>query len=252
MAMTTTISGNVFGGQCGLRRRREGSCNAADAKEEEEEEEDETADAVFLRADERGVSSTGRLGTCDNSKPYACFSSMDDRPPFFVAPWEFSGTAREAAMQLSNVLRDMEYQVTISNVQQQSGAIYVSAEKPEAMGIQLLEFFFDNDDSDRLVQVRANSSGANKNRSSLAGSMLMLTAAFGAPAQKALEGVRVRMGWDEAIVLRNRKRVLGIIETPFDSYGPVPPFGESVDSIDPDDRLAGNENGLRAYERFKD
>jgi len=38
----------------------------------------------------------GTLGTCDGFSAGTCVSTFDDRPPFFVAPWEYPGDISEA------------------------------------------------------------------------------------------------------------------------------------------------------------
>ena len=38
----------------------------------------------------------GTLGRCEGFGKDDCRSCFDDRPPYFAAPWEFEGTAREA------------------------------------------------------------------------------------------------------------------------------------------------------------
>jgi hypothetical protein len=38
-----------------------------------------------------------------------------------------------------------------------------------------------------------------------------------------LDSVRQRLGWEEVPILRNRQRALFFVESPWDSFGPVPP-----------------------------
>jgi hypothetical protein len=46
----------------------------------------------------------------------------------------------------------------------------------------------------------------------------------GQPSQ-LLEAVRIRLGWEEVPILRNRRRALFFGESPFDEFGPTPPPG---------------------------
>lgn len=55
--------------------------------------------------------------------------------------------------------------------------------------------------------------------------------AFAAPARLAgrFERLRRQLGWDITPVLRNRTSGLfGIMETPWDSFGPPPPIGSDT------------------------
>ena len=63
---------------------------------------------------------------------------------------------------------------------------------------------------------------------------------FGANAAR-LETLRVRLGWEKLPVLRNRQRVLGAVESPFDNFGPS--FFKQGDLALEDDRAGGTAAG---------
>ena len=50
--------------------------------------------------------------------------------------------------------------------------------------------------------------------------------------RKRLERARIALGWDKVPVLRNRRRALVVVESPFDSFGPAN-YGESFADSDP-------------------
>jgi hypothetical protein len=52
-----------------------------------------------------------------------------------------------------------------------------------------------------------------------------LLSLLGAQPSQLLESVRIRLGWEEVPILRNRRRALFFGESPFDDFGPTPPPG---------------------------
>ena len=46
----------------------------------------------------------GTLGRCEGFGKDDCRSCFDDRPPYFAAPWEFEGTAREAVRTIQDAI----------------------------------------------------------------------------------------------------------------------------------------------------
>ena len=56
---------------------------------------------------------------------------------------------------------------------------------------------------------------------------------FGRNARR-LEQLRRSLGWTDVFILRNRQRFFGVIESPLDGFGPVPPisndYGAGFDS----------------------
>ena len=46
----------------------------------------------------------GTLGRCEGFGKDDCRSCFDDRPPYFAAPWEFEGTAREAVRAIQGAI----------------------------------------------------------------------------------------------------------------------------------------------------
>jgi hypothetical protein len=52
-----------------------------------------------------------------------------------------------------------------------------------------------------------------------------LLSLLGAQPSQLLESVRIRLGWEEVPILRNRRRAFFFGESPFDDFGPTPPPG---------------------------
>jgi hypothetical protein len=52
-----------------------------------------------------------------------------------------------------------------------------------------------------------------------------LRSLLGGQPSQLLEAVRIRLGWEEVPILRNRRRALFFGESPFDEFGPTPPPG---------------------------
>jgi hypothetical protein len=53
----------------------------------------------------------------------------------------------------------------------------------------------------------------------------------GGRLQRRFERLRTLLAWEEVPVLRNRQTFLGL-ESPFDSFGPVPPVGVDYGTVD--------------------
>lgn len=77
-----------------------------------------------------------------------------------------------------------------------------------------LEFLFAENDNTVTMRAVSNQDSFFQNRSNA----------------KRLEGIRVGLQWDNVFILRNRKRLFGVVESPFDSFGPTPPVGSDYDS----------------------
>ncbi|WIA14255.1 hypothetical protein OEZ85_002791 [Tetradesmus obliquus] len=186
----------------------------------------------------------GTLGSCSGIDP--CSSSYDDRPPHFVAPWQFDGSQAVAVRDLVDTLEELG-----ASVQQQRGDyVYAIWSTPGVAGssgrLVDLEFLFA--ENDNTVAVRAapqqqqpspsspstSATGATTTTSSSTStaaaanigflSSALLSIMGGQPGQ-LLEAVRIRLGWEEVPILRNRRRALFFGESPFDDFGPTPPPG---------------------------
>ena len=110
--------------------------------------------------------------------------------------------------QLVSVLDSKGYEVV------QSDPLYVQATYSSRSGTDTLEFLFTEDDN--TVQLRG----------------LPATSSFEPVlvSRRTLQGkfetLRKALRWQEVVILRNRKRLFGIIQSPFDSFGDAPPLGE--------------------------
>ena len=153
------------------------------------------------------------LGRCEGFATDACRSTSDDRPPYFVAPWEFDSSAADASAAL---LRAVEANAGSVEVDLLRDTGYLRA--AFGGGTIALEFLV-RGDNDAVCEVRGTLRG-RKNA-------LGLNGLSGSPVEKQLFRIRTWLGWDEVYVLRNRKQVQGFwgggFDTPWDRFGPVPP-----------------------------
>ena len=232
-------------------------------------------------------SSNAVLGTCESFQPYTCFSSMDDRPPYFIAPWSWetgsdlrnyrldrtSGHNDKSRLKdINDSKKNVEYIVgQLKDVLEKEGfhsinlviedgeigdkGVYVSAQTSKVSNlfrdeIECTVEFYIETKGDSVVQVRLfvnnNLPDNESNASLVTTNILHSIPPFFNRYDNILSRVRLRLQWEEVIVLRNRTRsVFGIFESPFDQFGPTPPAGEILAEIDPDDKLASY--GPRGY-----
>ena len=202
------------------------------------------AETQLLGAGQSGVPSS-QLGTCDGSEQFQCFTSMDDRPPFFTQPWEFPARdgggegddAIRAVDAMVDALDSLHYEnIVVAPQEAPTPGFYISASSSSS----LVEFFIEGDGADNLVQVRLETV---KQRGT---GLIYALGRLGSSPQAELRRIRLALGWSEVVVLRNRRRVFAIVESGWDEFGPVAPIGE----VDPDDALA--LDGPRGYEKTKD
>lgn len=145
-----------------------------------------------------------------------CVSSQDDRPQAWDNPWVFDGGAEDC---LKSLRRFIEKKLN-GRVVATDGERYLRVEfedkSPLGTSIDDAEFFFAPDDS--LVQFRSSRRGGSGSD-------------FGAN-RKRLERARIALGWEKVPVLRNRRRALVVVESPFDSFGPAL-YSEVYSDTDP-------------------
>eukprot|EP01026_Neomeris_dumetosa_P001356 TRINITY_DN10336_c0_g1_i1.p2 TRINITY_DN10336_c0_g1~~TRINITY_DN10336_c0_g1_i1.p2 ORF type:complete len:261 (-),score=30.00 TRINITY_DN10336_c0_g1_i1:160-942(-) len=141
------------------------------------------------------------LGSCAGLKN--CISTYDDRPGYFIAPWEYDGSQQEAMLKLKTLLD--EQGATI--LQERNNYVYVVFESFGGL-IDDVEFLFPQEDNTLSVRSASRVQGVSD---------------FGRN-ERRLERIRIQLGWENVPVLRNRQRLLGVVESPFDSFGPEPPF----------------------------
>ena len=171
----------------------------------------------------------GTLGRCEGFGKYDCRSCFDDRPPYFAAPWEFEGTAREAVRTIQDAIvatggrlqglprGDGDGDAGTSNTaganDDTAGGYYIRGVFGGNDSI-VLEFLVD--ESDAVCEVRGTQVNDTKPRGGVP--------RFGSPVDRQLDLVRKQLGWLEVPILRNRKiNALVGMETPWDSFGPTPP-----------------------------
>ncbi|CAM6086089.1 unnamed protein product [Calypogeia fissa] len=142
------------------------------------------------------------LGACNATAN--CVSSFDDRPRFFVAPWEFPGKLPFAVEKLTEVLLSSGAQI------EEQGERYLHAVFTSKEGVvDDVEFLFSDPREDATVVLRSASRAISlddKDRN-----------------RKRLEEIRKSLTWEQVPVLRNRKRTFFFLESPWDTFGPEPP-----------------------------
>jgi len=156
----------------------------------------------------------GTLGTCAGYSGGTCSSTFDDRPGYFVAPWEYPGTVLEAVEDLKQEIEALGGTIVTA----QDAYIYAtfadrSGEVQDDVEVYVSE-------ADASVVLRAAS---RTNR-------------FGAGGRNArrFELIRTRLGWDQVPILRNRRRKLLLFESPWDDFGPTPPPTSDYRNVDDD------------------
>ena len=158
---------------------------------------------------------SGGLGTCGDS--CTCLSTYDDRPAYFYNPWEWSG-AKGPQEAMSKITAEVERQgghlerVEVGGAGDgDNGAAgaegYIWATFKSGQVTDDVEFLIPPGDT--TVSIRAASrteslpgKGRNKAR---------------------LKVMRLSLGWDEVPILRNRRRLFFVVESPWDDFGPPPP-----------------------------
>lgn len=140
------------------------------------------------------------LGSCSGLP--TCLSTYDDRPAHFVGPWEYSGSKDQALGRLLRVIQQVGGQM-----ETQEGD-YLHATFRGPWGTDDVEFLFAGVE-DTTVALRAVP-------------RMRAVPDFGRNATR-LEDIRQLLGWDQVPILRNRQRKLFFVESPWDSFGPVPP-----------------------------
>ncbi|GAX74952.1 hypothetical protein CEUSTIGMA_g2398.t1 [Chlamydomonas eustigma] len=164
----------------------------------------------------------GTLGSC--SQITSCLSSYDDDPSHFIPPWEYQERSVEDAMKK---LKQAVLQTGAVHMEQEGGRYLYAVFPPDELGLSSLplpgslgqlgqapddvEFLF-ADDNDTRVEIRSASR--------------LYRLPDGNRQHKRLEAIRAFLRWEQVPVMRNRKRVFGIIESPWDTYGPTAPSGK--------------------------
>ena len=147
-----------------------------------------------------------------------CVSSQDDRPQSWDNPWVFDGAAKDAHSALS---RRVTSKKLGGRIVASDGERYLRVEFDDktpfgATVTDDAEFFFAPDDT--LVQFRSARRGeANTDFSQ---------------NRNRLEKLRMGLGWEKVPVLRNRRRALVVVESPFDNFGPAL-YSEQYTDTDP-------------------
>ncbi|KAL1520253.1 hypothetical protein AB1Y20_023723 [Prymnesium parvum] len=134
----------------------------------------------------------------------SCVSSQDDRPQAWDNPWDTDGEDPAAAISRLRRLIEGPLGGTVVAADER----YVRAEfVSRGLGgtaVDDAEFYYAPDDT--LLQFRAARRGGLED--------------FGANRRR-LERARVALGYGKVPVLRNRRRALVVVESPWDSFGPA-------------------------------
>lgn len=128
----------------------------------------------------------------------------------------------------------------LRTVLQQQGAslvqelpLYLRASVPaRGGGAQILEFLLSDDDSTVSLRGVVESAAGSSVTASVGGAYFGGAVSRGGLYGK-FEKLRLALRWQDVYVLRNRKRVFGVVESPFDRFGDVPPldvnYGRTLD-----------------------
>ena len=145
-----------------------------------------------------------------------CVSSQDDRPQSWDNPWVFDGSVDDSFRALQRMVEKKLGGRVLASDGERYLRVEFEDKSPLGTSYDDAEFFFAPDDS--LVQFRASRRGDSGSD-------------FGAN-RKRLEKVRIALGWEKVPVLRNRRRALVVVESPFDSFGPAL-YSEVYSDTDP-------------------
>lgn len=165
------------------------------ASQEQDEPKEGTCSTCIGAVDET-------LGSCNATTN--CVSSFDDRPNFFVAPWEFPGGLTTAVNNLQEALLRSG-----ASIKEKSDRYIYAVFTGEDGVSDDVEFLFSDPTLDATVNVRSASRATDYKDSGRNG--------------KRLEALRMELGWEQVPILRNRQRRLFFIESPWDTFGPEPP-----------------------------
>mmetsp|Transcript_26246 Transcript_26246/g.47950 ORF Transcript_26246/g.47950 Transcript_26246/m.47950 type:complete len:314 (-) Transcript_26246:74-1015(-) len=152
-----------------------------------------------------GVDNDGLLAPCRTRQgQVACVSSQDDRPEFFEPPWLH--TERDFPMAMTS-LREQVKRAGGVEVKVSEDGRYLRAEfiVDTLFGRDAddVEWYFTPDDT--AVQFRGERRSGQRD--------------FGYNRDR-IEKIRIALGWEILPVVRNRQRILGFLESPFDNFGP--------------------------------
>ena len=163
-----------------------------------------------------GVNEAGSFTELCPSNLFAgCVSSQDDRPSFFMAPWEYDGKFENIKGKLVRYVKQLS---NTKLVFESDRYLRFEIDDENNRFTDDLEFFFpENDD---IIQYRScrrgngGDLGENKVR---------------------IEKIRKALQLDNIAILRNRRRLFLFGESPFDSFGPpTTMFESSIDNLSGD------------------
>ena len=159
----------------------------------------------------------GTLGRCEGFGRDDCRSCFDDRPPYFVAPWEYEGSAADAARAIEDAVvatggRVLARTNEAGDVGGKGDGYVVGVFGGDESIV--LEFYVD--EAAAACVVRGTRRAPTR--------PTLGVPRFGSPLDRQQELVRAELRWLEVPVLRNRKiNALVGMETPWDDFGPPPP-----------------------------
>ena len=196
-----------------------------------------TMDSSIL--DELGINVKGLFDVCPANEN--CVSSQDDRPAYFQAPWCYDGEFTTVKRKLIDfILTILDSRIVKSVDSFAENDRYFSAEfaSESLYGstiVDEIQFYFTPNDN--TIQFRS------LRRERLNNYPISLPD-FGANRER-LENIRIALNLETVPVLRNRRRVLFFIESPFDSFGPPTiQFEEMIDAISGDMAARAAKGGV--------
>jgi uncharacterized protein (DUF1499 family) len=135
----------------------------------------------------------------------ACVSSQDDRPAVWDNPWVAEDEPAQAMKRLRRVVEKQLGGHVVLEDDRYLAAEFKSRGPLGGDVVDDAEWYFAPNDV--LVQFRAARRGDSPSD-------------FGANRAR-MEKARIALGWSKVEVLRNRRRALVVVESPFDSFGPA-------------------------------
>ena len=169
----------------------------------------------------------GTLGSCAGFRASECRSAYDDRPPYFIAPWEF-----EPSLGAEEATRRLRRAIVATGGDVVEDVVAVASDGGDGGGgsaaeYQYLRAVFPGDVAIEFLLPKEGDAVCETRGVVVArGSMASLVARVRSPVDERLNATRRVLGWDEVPVLRNRRRrFLPFVESRFDDFGPPPPPG---------------------------
>ncbi|GAB0491170.1 hypothetical protein MMPV_002422 [Pyropia vietnamensis] len=197
----------------------------------------------------------GFLADCPPPRPLlpaTCVSSQDDTPGSFAEPWAYDGPRDAAIAALKRQVLAMPGTVTVAADRDGYLRVAVVTSEWGRPVVDDIEFFATVGDA--TVQFRAarrGGGGAVATTAGVSGGGIVgggggssgggggfgvalggLGLGSGGSLAARLDAIRRRLGWEKVVVLRSRRRVFGVVESPWDTFAPSAGRAAGADVVD--------------------